>query len=727
MLDDIEFAKSVDPTVEFDGLFASCKGVEEKQVARPNIDKEVQFSDEGTPYGSDEEGVVEKLPQFRASTDMEYPEFSIGLQFASKADFKQAILNYAFKAGKDLKFCKNDNVRCVVNCKQNGCPWTITLRLDPHSNTWRITTFNNSHVECPWVKQNKMVKATTLAKRWKNEIKGHSTWTTKEFRAKVASDEHFTVTKRQGIKAMKLARDAIKGDLEDYFNKFWGYYLEIQRTNPNTTSIVKSSNLVEDEGKERFIRSYICWDACKQGFKHCRKIIGVDGCHLKSKYGGQLLTATTLDPNDGIFPIAYAIVEGENKDSWIWFLRLLKNDLEITKVGEHYLTFVSDKQKGLVPAFHEVFPNSSHRFCVRHLCANMNAAGFNGKAIKDTMWTAARATTINQYTTAMRNLERMDIAAFEWLTDKHPEWSRSHFNEHALCDMLVNNVSECFNAMILDARENPLLNCLESLRELLMTRLFEKREEALKWKGPICPNIFRKLVEIEKGVGGYMPIQCDLMLLEVKGMYTDEHEKVNLERRMCSCRKWDLTGIPCKHAIAAIWMKKQSPIDYVNVCYKKETYLAVYGRCIHPMAGPNGWPETQLVAPLPPIYTARAGRPKKLRKKGADEIKQKPKGANQLTTDGVHLSRTHVTLHCTKCKQKGHNSRKCPLNGNRPTPSSQPAMEAPSQPNPETASEIPEYLPENPAHEVVVFYIHLMCLLHVEEGHEVVNNQELPI
>lgn len=60
----------------------------------------------------------------------------------------------------------------------------------------------------------------------------------------------------------------------------------------------------------------------------CRPFIGVDGCHLKGKYGGVLLSAIATDANFGIFPLAFAIVESENADSWTWFLTLLSEYLD---------------------------------------------------------------------------------------------------------------------------------------------------------------------------------------------------------------------------------------------------------------------------------------------------------------------------------------------------------------------------------------------------------------
>ena len=48
----------------------------------------------------------------------------------------------------------------------------------------------------------------------------------------------------------------------------------------------------------------------------CRPFIGLDACHLKNKLGGQLITAVCRDPNEEYFPLAYAVIEAETKDSW---------------------------------------------------------------------------------------------------------------------------------------------------------------------------------------------------------------------------------------------------------------------------------------------------------------------------------------------------------------------------------------------------------------------------
>ncbi|XP_019194863.1 PREDICTED: uncharacterized protein LOC109188688 isoform X2 [Ipomoea nil] len=478
-----------------------------------------------------------------------------------------------------------------------------------------------------------------------------------EFRETVCTDEHHSLSIRQAYKALDFARRDIKGDLEDNFNKIWSYCLEIEKTNPKTTFKVEESDLQYEGGKKRFLRMYMCWEACKDGFKYCMPLIGVDGCHIKDKAGGMMLTPVGIDGNEGLFPIAYAIVEGENKDSWYWFLKLLCTDLEIDNVSQRQYTFMSDKQKGLIPAFEEVIPMVSHRFCVRHLHSNMKVAGFGGVPIRDALWKAARATTVSTFSKAMRELKALDVQAFQWLMQKHPaEWSRSHFSTNANSDMLVNNICESFNAMILDARDSPLIHCLEIVRKQVMLRLFECRKQATKWTGRICPAIANKISIFEKQAGGYWAYQSTEVLFQVKGA-TDQHQ-VDIGAKTCSCRKWDLNGIPCRHAICALWVKfGKAPLhDYVADCYTIETYKKAYSGCIHPMAGPQEWPHTDREPPLPPLFNTKVGRPRKLRKKSAGEI----------TKDGIHISRRTVTLHCSTCKLIGHNTRKCPQRRNRP-------------------------------------------------------------
>lgn len=98
----------------------------------------------------------------------------------------------------------------------------------------------------------------------------------------------------------------------------------------------------------------------------CRRFIRLDGAHLKTIEGGALLSAVILDTNQGIFPLAVAIFEGENKDSWTWFLEQFRNYMDISNGME--LSIMSYRQKSLITTTATVFPGAELRYCARYMC-----------------------------------------------------------------------------------------------------------------------------------------------------------------------------------------------------------------------------------------------------------------------------------------------------------------------------------------------------------------------
>lgn len=91
---------------------------------------------------------------------------------------------------------------------------------------------------------------------------------------------------------------------------------------------------------------YICFEEFRKTWKNCcRPVIGLDGCFLNWELAGDLLVAVGRDADNRMYPIAWIVVRGENKDTWGWFIKKLKVDLDIGN-GEK-LTIISDKQKVL--------------------------------------------------------------------------------------------------------------------------------------------------------------------------------------------------------------------------------------------------------------------------------------------------------------------------------------------------------------------------------------------
>ncbi|CAL5188807.1 unnamed protein product [Lathyrus oleraceus] len=96
-----------------------------------------------------------------------------------------------------------------------------------------------------------------------------------------------------------------------------------------------------------------------------------------------------------MLPIAFAVVEGEIKDSWSWFLELLTSDLGGVRLCKTY-TFISDRQKVLLPALDELLPEVDQRFYVRHLYNNFMKK-FPGVKLNELMWKDATSSHENAW------------------------------------------------------------------------------------------------------------------------------------------------------------------------------------------------------------------------------------------------------------------------------------------------------------------------------------------
>ncbi|KAG5579642.1 hypothetical protein H5410_050269 [Solanum commersonii] len=80
---------------------------------------------------------------------------------------------------------------------------------------------------------------------------------------------------------------------------------------------------------------------------------------------------------------------------------------------------------------------------------------------------------------------------------------------------------------------------------------------------------------------------------------------VDLGRRTCSCRVWQLNGIPSAYVVAVIYFKKCDHVDYIDSCYTKETYLRTYANLLQPITNMEMWPISTNPTIAPPEIITR--------------------------------------------------------------------------------------------------------------------------
>ena len=337
----------------------------------------------------------------------------------------------------------------IGNASGIQCPWRLHASRSTVEDYWFIKTYKQKH-SCLNTRKVRSCTATFLSKQIIDQIEMNPEVPVRALQDQLVKKYDVHISEDKVFRAKAVATKVVEGDYTKQYALLRDYVLELQKTNPGTTvkiEVVSEPNPYSST--RQFKRIYVCLGALKKGFKAgIRDFLGLDGAFMKGPFPGQILTAVGVDSNNGIYPLAYAVVESENTSSWKWFLECLGEDLEL--YSNSNFTFVTDRQKvfllhlyicsfsnfyllwflnqGLDRAIGDLFPHAEHRYCVRHIYQNMRRE-WKATEYKDFLWKCAKATTIPEFEAIMKDLSIFDKEAYEWLLKIAPHhWARSHFS-----------------------------------------------------------------------------------------------------------------------------------------------------------------------------------------------------------------------------------------------------------------------------------------------------------
>ncbi|XP_020677539.1 uncharacterized protein LOC110096108 [Dendrobium catenatum] len=270
-----------------------------------------------------------------------YKDIAVGTYFSDAISFKHTLRSVAIKENFGVRIKASDKKRVIVTCSYQSCQWRIRASLCEDAQTFEVRRVDGVHT-CPGINRagNRLATSAWVAKEIQEMVKRNPDVPPKDINSNLEKEYGLSLPYMKLWRSREQARESIFGSIDDNYKWVPSLHVDLIGRNPGS-----HITYMFDQHDNSFQRFYVSFKVCTDGFMYgCRPLISLDACHLKSKHLRMLLLATSLDGNNGLFPLAFDVVETESKQTWFWFFHNLGES-----IGTHIepLAVISDMEKGL--------------------------------------------------------------------------------------------------------------------------------------------------------------------------------------------------------------------------------------------------------------------------------------------------------------------------------------------------------------------------------------------
>lgn len=566
-------------------------------------------------FGDDEMNIKAAHVDLSKEDDNMY----VGRTFGSREEYRVALSIYAINRVFRFKFTRYERNYLVAECyDKKACDWRVYAHQVGETEEYEVRKGQFNHI-CNVQTRSKFSKHATsrvvAALLRSKYAKAYCGPRARDLPESVLAEHNIRITYWKGWKAKELAVATAQGTDESSYALLPVYLHVLQLANPATIYHLETE--LDDIGEERFKYVFLSIGSSVKGLPYVRRVVVVDGTHLFGKYRGCLLTASCQDANFQIFPVAFAIVDSENDDSWGWFMQKLS---EIVIDGGD-LTFVSDRQQSILKAVSEVYPQAHHGACLVHVRRNVKAKYLKKSGLPALVWRAGTMYRKKDFQTEYERIRKRNKGCWEFLEDIGVEnWSRAHFKGERY-NLMSSNIAESLNKALLPCRGSPVVAVLEFIRKMLARWFESRRKKISRTVGDIPIAVERELMKRFKGGLGMTVLAVGRWDYEVISKEGSQYH-VSLENKTCTCLEFQKLKIPCCHAMAAAHDRDLEYRTLVGEMHKIPIWSQTVKEAVLPVRDPADVdvPEAIRVLCISPPKTKRPpGRPPKLRIHSAGE------------------------------------------------------------------------------------------------------------
>ncbi|GFP81416.1 hypothetical protein PHJA_000284900 [Phtheirospermum japonicum] len=571
---------------------------------------------------------------------------SIGQEFPDVDTCRRTLKDIAIASHFEIRIVKSDRSRFIAKCSKEGCPWRIHVAKCPGVPTFSVRTLQGEHT-CEGVENLHHQQASVgwVARSVEARVRDNPQYKPKEILQDIRDQHGVAVSYMQAWRGKERSMAALHGTYEEGFSILPAYCEQIRKTNPGSIASVVATG-----PDNSFQRLFVSYRAAIYGFINaCRPLLELERVHLKGKYLGTMFCAAAIDADDALFPLALAVVDVESDENWMWFVSEIRKLLGVNTDNMPRLTVLSERTPGMVEAVENHFPNAAHGFCLRYISENFRDTFKNSKLV-NIFWNAVYALTTAEFESKVSEMVQISQDILPWLHHFNPQmWAVAYF-EGVRYGHFTLNVTELLYHWALECHELPIVQMMEHIRQELTSWFEDRRNAGMGLTSILVPSAEKRISEAIADARCYKVLRANEVEFEI--VSTERTNIVDIRSRVCSCRRWQLYGLPCAHAAAALISCGQNAHLFAEHCFTVQSYRETYSQVICPISDKSVWMEEEAgegggvrgeIMIRPPKTRRPPGRPKK--KVLRIESFKRPKRIVQ----------------CGRCHMLGHSQKKCTL------------------------------------------------------------------
>ncbi|XP_073121855.1 uncharacterized protein [Henckelia pumila] len=270
--------------------------------------------------------------------NLERGELGVNMLFKDKNDLIASVKYYSVRVSRrEYRVVDSTRILLKVQCRNDRsaarCRWGLRDSFKEKTGYWKITKYGGPHT-CISINvgiDHHNLNSDMVAQTLLGIVRYDPSYDIKYIMESVKDKYGYQISYKKSWRSLKLKVEIVYGTWESSVQLLPKYMRAMCKCNSGTVAKWKHLRS-NNESIKTLNYVFLAFRPSIDGFRHCRKIISVDGTHLYTKYKNKMLIAVTLDANNQVFPLEFAIVDERHRIHGNGSWKMLVSMLFVVKV-----------------------------------------------------------------------------------------------------------------------------------------------------------------------------------------------------------------------------------------------------------------------------------------------------------------------------------------------------------------------------------------------------------